>query len=241
LKVTVLRVRRHSEDIPAGTIVSTEPASGSKVRRGATVDLRLSSGPERFQVPAGLVGASKAAAIKALRPLPLSTSYSVAYNESVPVDHVVSIDPPAGSSLKRGQLVTVVLSQGPKPFPVPSVVGRSQGDAEAVLAQAGLKSQASEDFSDSVPAGSVISQQPDSGEVHRGDTVQLVVSKGPQLVAVPDVMHKPLGDARDELLAAGLQPQVHRIFGAGLGLVVQVEPGAGTMVPRGSQVQLTVV
>lgn len=241
LSLHVLGKRRHSENVPAGAIVSADPAQGSKVPRGTTVDVRLSSGPERFRIPQRLVGADKAAAAAVLHRLPLDVTYSPAYSDSVPAGHVVSFSPEPGTPLRRGQSVTVMISRGPKPFPVPQVTGSSADDAQATLSQAGLTVHSSEAYSDTVPAGQVISQQPDTGDVRRGDAVTLVVSKGPQLVAVPDVQHKPLRAAERALADAGLTPDVRSLFGAALGLVVQVDPGPGTMVPHGSTVHLTVV
>src|SRR5262249_37658662 len=76
IKVDVLASRQHSEDVPVGSVISTDPSDGSKVLRGSSVEVRLSSGPERFTVPSGLVGASRTTVGKRLAPLPLDIPYT---------------------------------------------------------------------------------------------------------------------------------------------------------------------
>ena len=69
---------------------------------------------------------------------------------------------------------------------VPKLTGKSQSDAEAALSQAGLSGNATEDYSDTVEKGLVISQDTDAGkEVSKGTTIGYVVSKGPKLTVVP--------------------------------------------------------
>jgi serine/threonine-protein kinase len=93
-----------------------------------------------------------------------------------------------------------------------------------------------------VPKGDVISQSPDSGRLFRGDTVQLVVSKGPVLVEVPDVRRMSADQATATLTAAGFRVRVLRepVY-VGLGLVVKEDPSTGTRAPRGSTVAIYVV
>jgi serine/threonine-protein kinase len=240
LKVDVSPNKQHSEDVPVGEVLASSPGGGKKALRGSTVELQLSSGPERYTVPHKLVGLDKAAAQRKLSGMPLTVEYQNAYSDTVAADHVVRVSPAAGTSLRRGQTVTVVLSRGPRPFPIPDETGNAVTAAATALRSAGLHVTTSEEFSTTVDSGHVISQNPPSGDVRRGDTVQLVVSKGPQLVQVPDVTRESIQQATHDLRAAGFKVSVQSYFDV-FGEVVQTKPGAGSMAPKGSTIQIIAV
>ena len=92
-----------------------------------------------------------------------------------------------------------------------------------------------------MPKGSVISQSPATGTVFQGDLVTLVVSKGPQLVAVPSVIGQQLSEARKTLADLGFNVQVDRAFGGYFGTVRLQSIDAGTRAPKGTTITLTVV
>jgi serine/threonine-protein kinase len=94
-----------------------------------------------------------------------------------------------------------------------------------------------------VPAGDVISQSPVGRVLHRGDTVSLTVSRGPELVKVPgDLRAQGVQAAIDELAALGFRVRVvHSDFYLGLGYVASWSPGGGAMAPKGSTVVLKIV
>ena len=90
----------------------------------------------------------------------------------------------------------------------------------------------SEEFSDTVPEGSVISQNPTSGTLYKGDKVEFVVSKGPELVEMPGVRGDSVASATAELEALGLVVDVQRDGTyLGLDLVLRTDPSSGTMLP----------
>jgi serine/threonine-protein kinase len=240
LKVDILPGRQHSEDVPAGSVVTSDPGDGAKVLRGADVELRVSSGPERYVVPGGLVGASKRTAQQKLAGLPLKVHFSDAYNDDVATGRVVRVSPAAGTSLRRGQSVSVVVSHGPPPFAVPDVGGHSQSDAETTLQNAGLKVSVSQEFSSTVDQGQVIAQEPASGQVTRGDTVRITVSKGPELVQVPDVSRESIKQATRDLEAKGFKVHIQNYFTV-LGEVVQTKPQGGAQAPKGSTIDVIAV
>ena len=85
---------------------------------------------------------------------------------------VVSVSPSEGAEVKEGTTVTLVISKGNQPATVPKLTGKSQSDAEAALSQAGLSGNATEDYSDTVEEGVIISQDTDAGkEVSKGTTI----------------------------------------------------------------------
>ncbi len=237
----IMPARMHSENVPPGAVAWIRPSSGSRVVRGTTVQARLSDGPERYTLPASVVGGTKAAAASLLHSLPLTTSYQGAYDERVPQGHVVSVTPAPGTEMRRGQRLVVVVSQGPKPFTVPKVTGMPVDHALAVLHGKNLKTTTTQKFSTTVDKGAVISQRPGSGTVIRGTTVALVVSKGPDYVTVPKVTGLSVPDATQRLKEAGFAVDVKVYFGGALGLVAQQDPNADDVAVRGSTVQIVVV
>ena len=74
-------------------------------------------------------------------------------------EKVISVEPGEGTEVDEGSEVTIVVSLGSQPATVPSIEGKSQSEAESALAAAGLQGSASEEYSDSVAAGIVISQE----------------------------------------------------------------------------------
>src|SRR5699024_6649585 len=109
------------------------------------------------------------------------------------------------------------------------------------LEDAGFTVTTSQAHSGSVPEGSVISQSPASGTGYRGDTVDLVVSQGPEMVTVPDVFRMPEADARAELEATGFAVAVEHDRGEPVfGLVYQQSADAGSELAKGSTVTITV-
>lgn len=129
------------------------------------------------------------------------------------------------------------------PVSMPDVTGRTKDDAQAAFDDAKLKPNYSEEFNDSVPAGSIVSTSTKAGtQLHWGDKVDVVVSKGPETVTIPDVRGKNENDAQKTLEALGLKVKISAPLGD---LTHQVrfqspDPGAQVRV-RGNDGNPTVI
>ncbi|MFL6161235.1 MAG: Stk1 family PASTA domain-containing Ser/Thr kinase [Jatrophihabitantaceae bacterium] len=234
----------YSETVPVGRVLRSDPAAGSHLLGGKPVRLVLSRGAERFTVPR-VAGQPFETAQRAFADLPVRLDRRDVADGTgkVTAGSVIRTDPAADSKVRRNQTIVVYVSTGPPIVSVPGVTGQSQGDATGNLRQAAFKVTSTETFSDQVPAGTVISQDPPSGSrVPKFSTVTLVVSKGPPLVTLPKIASGTSAhDARRKLEALGLTVRIKTVFGGLLGKVVGMDPGAGHQVPVGSQVTLTVV
>lgn len=167
------------------------------------------------------------------------------YHDEVPEGHIVAQLVPAGTALPHGSKVEVVVSLGPTKVSMPNVVGRPLSEVRPELERLGFQVDVREEFHDTAPAGTVIGQDPAAGkEVGRGGKVRLVVSKGQQLVAVPDVIGWEEKDAREAIRKAGLQddpwpdPQRHATIPPGH--VISTLPGPNEKVKPGTVVKLAV-
>ncbi len=231
-----------SETAAPGTIISTNPAAGDSAKVDSTVDAIVSKGPERYDVPAvkGVPQAKAAAAITAAN-LTVG-SITQAYDDKVEIGAVVSTSPKVGASVKPGTSVDIVVSKGPQPVPVPNVEGLKLAAAKSSLAEAGLKSDVSEKFSNSVPDGVVISVKPKEGAVvNSGSRVALVVSKGPPPVTVPNLIDMNRDKAVSTLQGLGLKAKVVAGLATPLDRVYSQDPAAGTKIPRGSTVTIRII
>ena len=231
-----------SDDVAAGSITRSDPEGGEPVHKRAEVQLHVSKGVDMKTVP-DVVGKSQDDARKALIDAGLALgAITEAYSEDVPQGQVISQSQASGSQLAHDSAVDVVLSKGREPLTVPSLNGMSADAAKKAIEGLGLVAAPTEAFSDTVAEGQVISQQTNEGTIlHRGDTVAYTVSKGPEKVAVPDVVGRQRQDARAALEAAGFTVQEEAILGGFFGTVRQTDPAAGTMLKKGSVVTITIV
>ncbi|GGK69446.1 Stk1 family PASTA domain-containing Ser/Thr kinase [Ornithinimicrobium pekingense] len=236
-------VLAYSEEVPTNVVVSADAEPGTELRHGTDVELVVSRGPERYAVPT-LRGATAEEARSALEEVNLALGATTQeYDETVPAGQVLSSSPAAGEQLPPGTSVSVVLSRGQAPVDVPDVTGRTQQEASALLTSAGLTVQVAPEqvFDDEVPAGSVVTQSPGPSSVARGTPVTLTVSKGPETVAVPDVVGRQFRSAEEELVGLGLTVKREDIAGGFFETVREQSVEAGTQVPRGTEVVLRVV
>jgi serine/threonine-protein kinase len=167
-----------------------------------------------------------------------------AWSEKVEQGRVIRSDPPAGTTLKPDALVDLVVSKGPRPIPVRNWEGEDADVATEALEGRGLVVDASRtEYSDTVPEGHVIEQDPDGGKLFRGDTVTLVVSRGPELVEIPGgIIGSGVESAEDTLEALGFDVEVEDAPGSlGLGYVFSMDPDSGDRVPRGSTITLYLI
>ena len=230
------------DDIRAGLAVGTEPEAGQEIRKFQPVSLFVSKGPQLFPLP-GLSGTSLDEAKNQLNGAEMALgTVTETFSETEPAGTVLAQDPAAGTPARRGTPVSLTVSKGPEPIPVPDVRGQEQGAAVKALEAAGLKAVISpETVNDKkVPKGAVVAQEPHSGNLTRGESVTLTVSKGPKLVDVPSYIGKQANDARKALEKLGFEVRVNNILGGFFGTVRDQDP-VNTQVPEGSVVTLTVV
>jgi serine/threonine-protein kinase len=165
------------------------------------------------------------------------------HSMSVPAGRVLAVDPPAGTSLKRGATVTLLPSLGPPPVPVPDVAGKPLADAQRAITAAKLKPGAvTQIYSDTVASGLVIRTDPPLGTAPQGSTVDLWVSKGHGPAPIPAVVGETQAKAEKLLRKAGFVPVVQTVFSDQIdrGLVIKVDPAEATMTPYGDPVTLQV-
>ena len=173
-----------SDTVPAGDVISQNPAGGASVAPGTAVDLVVSAGPAPVLVP-DVTGQDQASAEADLIAAGLAVgNVTTASSDTVPAGDVISQNPAGGASVAPGTAVDLVVSAGPAPVLVPDVTGQDQASAEADLIAAGLAvGNVTTASSDTVPAGDVISQNPAGGaSVAPGTAIDLVVSSGPAAV-----------------------------------------------------------
>ncbi len=231
--------------VPAGRIISQNPAAGTSVAPGSSVALVVSLGPApaNATVPT-LAGMTRAAAEAAIVNAGLVVgTVTEQRHATIPAGSVISQNPAAGTSVARGSSVAMVVSLGP--VSVPDIGNTTREAAEAAIAAAGLTlGGVTEAYSDTVPAGWVISQNPAAGAgVAPGSAVALVVSKGPQPVTVPDLSGMTREDAEAALTAAGLAVgTITEAFSeeVGAGFILTQDPVGGASVAPGTAVSLTV-
>lgn len=126
---------------------------------------------------------------------------------------------------------------------IPNLVGQTQADATAALEAIGLAALITKQASADVPEGEVIAMRPNAGgSVPTGTTIELQISSGPNVVAIPSVQGAALGDATAQLEALGLVVTVVEDASDSVaeGNVITQAPSAGVEVKPGSTVTLTI-
>jgi serine/threonine-protein kinase len=237
----------YSESVAKGVVVTTDPRPGAKILPDGEVTLTVSLGKERYDVP-DLAGKTVDEAQAALAKVKFVAGQPAEeWSETVEAGRVIRSMPafgtPEAQGLPVGTSVTLVVSKGRKPLKVRSFVGKDADKAKQVLGRKGLDVKVVEEkYSDDVAEGKVISQTPESGTLYKGDAVELVVSKGPELVVVPAVRLKSTDDAIAMLEDLGLVVRVeHADIYINGSVAWSTEPGGGAKVRKGSTVVLYVV
>jgi len=236
-RVRVIHTRR--DGTKAGQILldAQHPGAGARRPTGSSIDVVVSDGQTLVSVP-DLTQLDQPSAQARLAAAGLvAGSLTQQYSDTVTAGVVISWTG-AGSSLAKGTPVDLVVSKGKTPIPVPDVRLMTLTDAQAKLAAAGLTAVTSDQvFDDTVPADQVVGTDPPAGGDGRGQTIVVHVSKGPQIVTVPDVTGQTVAQATATLNAAGLQ--VGNIYGPAKGKrVLDTGPGPDSRVPHGTAVDL---
>nr|WP_202471878.1 Stk1 family PASTA domain-containing Ser/Thr kinase [Streptomyces sp. SID4921] len=205
--------RAYSDTVKRGTVISSDPGSGERIRGNDAVKLVISRGPEIVKVP-DVESLALAEARRELKKTGLAPGMVTReFSEEIDRGKVIRTDPRAGTERHPDSAVALVVSKG-SPVDVPDVTGLSVEDATAALDEAGLKAKVLTDRVNSPEeAGEIARQTPGSGaEAAEGDTVELTVSKGPRMLPVPDVTGKDVDEARSALEEAGFEVKVDRPF-----------------------------
>jgi len=232
-----VRTRPVSADDPAGTVVSVRPEPGSLLARGRPVTLGVSTGPPPVAVP-GVLRRPEPEARATLEEAGFEVTSTRRSDEDVPTGQVAAQQPREGERVAPGSLVRLQVSSGPRPVVVPNVVGKTYDKAVETLGTKRFAVNRSDAYSDSVEAGRVIRQDPVPGEeAPRDSTVEVVVSRGPDVVEVPNVLGEAVEDAVRILEQVGVQLEDVVNYRPGRAVRRQ-EPAPGTRVRRGEPVRL---
>jgi eukaryotic-like serine/threonine-protein kinase len=176
VRLKVGQVRKvYDNQVPAGVVIEQNPATG-QLEVHEPVDLTVSRGKEPVDVP-NVVGLSEGEAGSLLTGADLQVSVTEEFSGTVPEGDVISQSPDGDEVVPVGSTVTIVVSKGPRKFPMPDVVGKSEAEGIAQLEGLDLVVDVVE-----VPNGprdKVVGQQPDQGTtVKQGQTVTIYVGGG---------------------------------------------------------------
>jgi eukaryotic-like serine/threonine-protein kinase len=227
-------------DVPANQIINQSLRPGTEAEEGSEVRVALSRGPELEAVPQ-VIGLSQDAAARRLDQARFEVRVLREYHATVPEGRVFDQRPDPEFELEVGREVRILVSRGKPPVQVPGVTGVAQAEATAILTNAGLGVDVTEQFSGEVQRGVVISQQPAADETVPADSrVTIVVSKGPQRFEMPNVEEQTADAARGQLESLGLAVRVVNTPYQSGNLVVDQDPEPGAIVQTGQQVTIYV-
>ncbi len=245
----------NSLDVPAGDVVRTDPEPGTRVDKGETVDVYLSLGPAEVTIPA-LAGMSEAQAREVFTTNRIDVGDSAKqFSSDIDKDAVIaaSVIPREdgdavkctdGCTVHQGDAATLVVSAGA----VPSVKDKTVNDAISALSAVQLEvdEKRSEEYSGDIAEGRVIgiAAREGGGAWKPGDSVRLIVSKGPPVYPVPNVVGLTRDQAKAKLEAEGFRYDyagyLWDIWPDGMTEVESQKPEAGSMHTKGTVVSFRI-
>lgn len=247
-----VKAEESSVDIENGLAIRSDPAEGERLDKGTEVSVVVSTGPAEHALEK-LNGKTADEAREYLASLNIAVSdedlmlYSRAENGVVinaditPRGSDESYPCGDGCQAFEADTASLVVSLGS----LPDVVGMTASEASDALGKKDIATKTTEEFDNSVEKGRVISvQERGGGNWRPGDTMTLVVSKGPQLFPVPDVVGMSLSEAKGKLEEQGFTAG-YAAWGdlPGFGDMAQVtaqDPGSDKSLPKGAKVDLTI-
>jgi len=231
-----------SESVPSGVIITTDPAPGDGIREAGTLTVIVSQGPERYPIP-DLAGLAPDAAVDQLLAIPVATGgRTEVFDSVIPAGQAVCTEPAAGAVVAPNTPVDLIVSKGPKPIQLVDLTNRLVAAAPNSLEERGLVVAVIERFSEKIEQGRVIGQSPAPGTtIPSGSTVELLVSKGPPPVVVPNLIDMRRKAAVAALEDLGLRVTVEAGEFTPLNRVISQIPAAGTEVPKGSTVTIRII
>jgi beta-lactam-binding protein with PASTA domain/tRNA A-37 threonylcarbamoyl transferase component Bud32 len=232
-----------SESVPQDHVIRQNPAPATKLGRGDVVELVVSGGLPRVQVP-DVKGYSAGDAQRSLQNAKLRSKITEAFSTTVPAQQVIDVNPPVGTSVRQNSVVALTVSKGVQPIVVPNVVSLTVDAARKQLAALGLKLTVGQQTeSDSIPANVIASQDPAPlSTAQPNSAVTVIVSTGASSVSIPSVVGSDPADARNTLQAAGFNvTPAYTVDAANpTGKISLQQPDAGTKSKKGANVTIFV-
>lgn len=233
------------ENIAKDMVIATDPAAGTQIEKGQTVDIIVSSGKPMITVPS-VLGMPRDSAIATLQAAGFDVDPLIAeeFNLKVKAGLVFQQDPPGGTLRAKGVTIKLWVSKGAEEVGVPYVIDKKKADAIDTLQKAGFKVKSVDKPSGDFAKGTVFDQTPiGGGTAAKGSEVTIFVSSGPEQVAVPNLKNVTQADAVSQLTALGLSADVQMLSDpdpAKTGKVQDQMPVAGTKVNKGTTVTIWV-
>lgn len=241
--------RRQSKEYEEGCVIEQNPKEGKRVKKGAEVEIVVSSGrvAEEETVP-DVSGMDEASAQKMLNDKGFSQVVTEAVYSEETQGTVIGTEPAAGTLTAKNTEIKMLVSKGSEKVTVPNVVGMWENDAKNEIGNAGLQvSSVDTEYSESYEAGVVTRQEPSGGKVEKGTSVSLVVSLGKkpeEKPKVPSVIGTSESNAMQMIINAGLTPSDTVTYEASesvpAGCVISCSPEVGTEMSKGDVVSLVV-
>ncbi len=228
--------------VATGTVIGTDPASGTAAPNNSGVTVLVSSGPRSIPVPT-LNGLNQADAEKAVTSAGFTLGTTAKQFDKATAGTVIFYTGPDGSvngaQYLEQQPITLTISAGP----VPDVTGQTLDAAIATLKGVGLEGvEGSHDFNETLPEGQVYQAVAPADVVRPGDKITLNISRGPAPVTVPSGLNGMSWTVvKPQLVALGFDLQYNAVADAfpDTFKVSTTDPGGGTSVPRGSKLTVS--
>ena len=247
-KWDIVIVEEANEELPVGAVIRTDPETGKKLETGKVLTFVVSTGPPPVPLPE-LNGLDAATALATLTDGGLVLGVETPeYSEDVPTGVIirwaVTSQPTlvAGQEVIKGTAVDTFVSQGPAPRVVPDLTGMSIESATTALTDIQLTINRGDDQFSIVAAGGVATQSPAAGEsLTRGTAVTVAISKGPDLVAVPQLLNLKFDKVGPAIVNSGfvLGAVTGNTRGFPIAIYVAGQPVAvGQLLPRGTTLDL---
>ncbi|WP_280465538.1 Stk1 family PASTA domain-containing Ser/Thr kinase [Nocardia brasiliensis] len=245
---SVASFQKADSKVATGNVIATQPLGGSRVDKGSTITVQVSTGPTQVQVPK-LDGLTQQEAEAELRKNSLQMDPNVQRKPSSTQekDKVIGQDPSAGSRVDADRVIVVTLGSGPEPIRVPNVVGQDIEVARPNLVDSAGFKITIEKVPSSRPVGEVLATSPAGGTtVEKGSTVVVQVSS--DQIKMPSLTGLTVAQAVDKLQKegwTGSQSQISQspqgTFDAGsVGRIITQAPAAGGSLPKSGAVQVGV-
>ena len=200
LQLVIDQAEENSATVPEGEVTRTDPEASSRVFKGSSVTIYLSLGPEQLRVP-DAIGLSSQEARSLLTDSGFTPGSISNFFAQEPTGQVFGLSAEAGAILNQGSVIDILVSLGP----LPEIAGLPGEEARSLLAQLELRVDESEVFNNEVPSGSAVGLVLTKTPLPEGGRVTLEISKGPEIVIMPNVVGETIAAAKTLLEDLGLR------------------------------------